>query len=77
VGLGAALALLAMLGIGEHTDVLAHLFGSILGVGAGAIAGRAMRRPPRRSILQPLAAAAAGLLLGAAWLVALHAPLAR
>jgi membrane associated rhomboid family serine protease len=38
--LGSSLALLAMLGASEHTDVLAHLFGGIAGVAVGLVAGR-------------------------------------
>lgn len=75
VAFGAALALLGMLGVGAHADVLAHLFGLCAGAIAGAASGTLRRRAPARSILEPLAALAAGATLVAAWALALHAPL--
>jgi membrane associated rhomboid family serine protease len=73
-GLAAAgtLALLAMLGTGEHTDVLAHLFGLFAGLVLGAAAALWLRRPPGRLVQWTLAASALAAVVGC-WLVALGA----
>jgi membrane associated rhomboid family serine protease len=42
----AALAMLAMLGAGEDSDVWAHLFGLLAGFGAGIGVANVFRRPP-------------------------------
>jgi len=42
----AGLALLALLGSAAHTDVLAHLFGFVAGLIAGAVAATRLPRPP-------------------------------
>lgn len=42
----AGLALLAMLGMGPDTDILAHIFGFVAGVPIGAIVGRLVRQAP-------------------------------
>ncbi len=42
--IGAGLGLFAMLGVGEHADVLAHLFGLLAGVVAGVAAALGLRR---------------------------------
>jgi len=71
LALGGSLALLAMLGAGERVDLLAHLFGLVvglvLGVAAAAIAPVA---PAGRAVQWPLAAAAVATVAGA-WAVAL------
>ena len=45
VVLAASLALLALLGTGPHADILAHLFGFLVGGGLGLIAALTLRRP--------------------------------
>jgi rhomboid protease GluP len=45
VVVAASLALLALLGTGPHADVLAHLFGFVVGGGLGLIAAVTLRRP--------------------------------
>ena len=42
----AGLALLAMLGMGPDTDILAHVFGFVAGVPVGALVGRLVRKAP-------------------------------
>lgn len=70
--IGAGLGLFAMLGVGEHADVLAHLFG----LGAGCLLGLVValavgRRPPGwAQVLFALASAGA---LAACWWLALRA----
>jgi rhomboid protease GluP len=70
--LGAGLGLFAMLGVGEHADVLAHLFG----LGMGAVAGTAVAatgaRTPGRVGQALLAVLAAAVLVGA-WVLAFRA----
>jgi membrane associated rhomboid family serine protease len=69
--LGAGVALLGLLGTGERSDLLAHLFG----FAAGVVLGLALRRvsPPRRSLLQPAIALLAALPIVFAWWKALGA----
>jgi membrane associated rhomboid family serine protease len=45
VVVAASLALLALLGTGPHSDILAHLFGFLVGGGLGLIAALTLRRP--------------------------------
>ena len=67
--LGAGLALFAMLGVGPHSDVYAHLFG--LGVGAVAGVGLALSRfEAPRGWLQIALGAATLVAVGFAWLLA-------
>jgi len=65
----AAVALLALLGTGKGTDVLAHLFGVAAGGAAGLTVAAALRQPPGRPAQWALTAAAAGLVAGA-WALA-------
>ena len=44
--IGAGLGLFAMLGVGEHSDVFAHLFGLGVGCVLGIVAARALPRRP-------------------------------
>ncbi len=68
----AGLALLAMTGTaGEQTDIVAHLFGFIAGLGLGAVAAGLPLPAPGRSRPQWVAAGAAVALLAAAWIAAL------
>jgi rhomboid protease GluP len=63
--LGAGAALLGLLGTGERADLLAHLFGFVIGVTEGL----ALRRmtPPPRSLLQPAIALLAVAPIALAW----------
>lgn len=70
VAVAAALGLLGMLGAGEGTDVLAHLFGLAAGLGAGAAAAVVARRAPGGWV-QLAAGGLAVLSVAAAWLAAL------
>jgi membrane associated rhomboid family serine protease len=63
----ASLALLALLGAGPNADLLAHLFGLLVGAGLGLIAGLTIRSMPPPSIQWPLVVGA-----GAAVYVAWH-----
>ena len=69
VVIAASLALLALLGTGPHADLLAHLFGLLVGGGLGLIGGLTLRRSPPPSVQWPLVAAAGVAVLGA-WLIA-------
>ncbi len=68
VALGAGLALLAMLGTGAGTDILAHLFGLLAGGALGVAAARTLRRPPPPSVQRWLAAAGAAFVAGCWWI---------
>jgi membrane associated rhomboid family serine protease len=62
------LALLAMLGADERTDLGAHFLGFGVGLVAAALVALAMPRPPGRAVQVPLALAALAALGGAWWL---------
>jgi membrane associated rhomboid family serine protease len=47
--IGSGLALLSILGSGEHTDLTAHLFGFKAGIVLGALSGVAVKRPAARA----------------------------
>ncbi len=70
VVIGATLTLLALLGTGPDADLLAHLFGLLVGGGLGLIAGLTIRWLPPASV-QWLLVAAAGAAVFVAWRVAL------
>jgi len=71
LALGGSLALLAMLGAGERVDLLAHLFGLVVGLVFGvAAAAIAPVAPAGPAVQWPLAAAAVATVAGA-WAVAL------
>ncbi|HEX9573406.1 MAG TPA: rhomboid family intramembrane serine protease, partial [Myxococcales bacterium] len=72
LALGAGSALLGLLGTGQNADLFAHLFGFAAGGALGAAAARLARRPPRRTVLQPLLALAALAALTACWKLALR-----
>jgi hypothetical protein len=65
LAIAAGLALLAMLGAGEDTDVLAHFFGFLAGIPLGLVARRA-----DAPVVQVAATAGAVGLVGGAWLLA-------
>ena len=70
---GAGLGLLAMLGAGEETDLGAHLFGFLAGVGLGLVVGLGVARSglPGRTAQAWMYVTAAAVLVGAwglAWL---------
>ena len=59
------LALLAMLGVGPHADVLAHLFGFVVGGGLGLVTALTVRRPLPAPVQWLLVAGAGGVVVGA------------
>jgi len=63
----ASLALLALLGISPNADLLAHLFGLLLGGAIGLVTALALPRPLRPSAQWTLAVAVLALVVGA-WL---------
>jgi membrane associated rhomboid family serine protease len=65
----ACLGLFAMLGVGERTDVVAHLAGLLMGLLVGAATGRWLRRPPGALGQWALTAASAATIVGC-WLLA-------
>ena len=67
--LAACLGLLALLGTGERTDVWAHGFGFLCGVGLGVLAGAAVRKPPSAPVQFVLLVAGAGTVVGC-WILA-------
>src|SRR5438093_513434 len=69
VVLAACLALLALLGTSPDADILAHLFGLLVGGVLGLAAGLALPRAPRPSVQWMLALAGLGALV-ASWLCA-------
>jgi rhomboid protease GluP len=71
LGIAAALGLLAMLGMGERADVVAHATGTGFGVLFGALAGLALKRPVR-TLGQALALSSAVAVVAGAWLLAFH-----
>jgi rhomboid protease GluP len=70
VPIAAALGLLAMLGTGADSDVLAHLFGFVAGAVLGLASTFVLSAAPGRSVQTALALAALATVM-AAWLVAL------
>ncbi|MBI3783247.1 MAG: rhomboid family intramembrane serine protease [Deltaproteobacteria bacterium] len=60
VALAATLGLLAMLGAAPGTDILAHLFGGVVGVGLGIVAAIRLQRPPGVPAQMSLVVAALG-----------------
>jgi pimeloyl-ACP methyl ester carboxylesterase len=66
----ASLALLALLGTSPDADLLAHLFGLLLGGAVGLLTALALPRPPRLSAQRTLALAVLAFVVGA-WLRAL------
>ncbi len=67
------LALLGMLGASPHTDLLAHLFGLIAGLGVGLLATLAMRKSKGTSHLVQLASAVLTIaIVIACWALALR-----
>ncbi len=65
---GAGLGLFAMLGVGEHSDVVAHLFGLLAGCLLGIAASIVVRRRPGRLIQGALALGALAMLSSCWWL---------
>jgi membrane associated rhomboid family serine protease len=70
VVVAAALALLALLGTGPEADVLAHVFGFLVGGGLGLVAALMLRRDVPAPVQWLLVAAAGGAVIGA-WRLAL------
>ncbi len=71
VAVGASLAIFAMLGVGERSDVVAHLAGLVAGIAAGVAAGQ-IARLPGATVQRALGGATAALIAGA-WAAALLA----
>jgi membrane associated rhomboid family serine protease len=71
LGIAAALGLLAMLGMGERADVVAHATGLGFGVLFGALLGLGLKRPVR-ALGQALALLSAVAIVAGAWLLAFH-----
>jgi len=71
--IGASLGLLAMLGVGERADLLAHLFGLLVGGALGVAAAVALVRRPGRGVQRALAVAALAAIAGC-WALALGPP---
>ena len=69
VVVAAGLALLALLGTGPQADILAHLFGFLVGGGLGLIAALGLRRPVPALVQWPLVVAFTAVLV-LAWRVA-------
>jgi membrane associated rhomboid family serine protease len=70
VPLGAAVALLSMLGAGPRTDLAAHLFGLVAGVAFGGLHAAVVPSRPGH-LVQAIAGALATLLAFAAWSAAM------
>lgn len=69
--LAVSLALLAMLGTGgERTDIFAHLFGGVAGIGLGMLSGWSNARPSMALAQWSLGLATAAVVVGS-WFVAL------
>jgi membrane associated rhomboid family serine protease len=66
----ACLGIFAMIGVGERSDVIAHLAGLAAGLGLGLAAGAVVRRPLPRALRWALGALAAAV-AGGAWVLAL------
>jgi len=71
VPLAAALAMLGVLGVGENTDIWAHLLGLIAGIGAGFAAAELQVRRPVAASERVIAALAIGMIC-VCWIVALR-----
>lgn len=69
LGIAAALGLLAMLGMGERSDVVAHATGLGFGIGTGILFGVVLKRP-LRMWGQGIALLGTVAILVAAWLLA-------
>jgi membrane associated rhomboid family serine protease len=65
----ACLGLFAMLGVGERTDVVAHLAGLAMGLLLGVVTGRWLRRPAP-ALAQWLLTAASALVVAGCWWLA-------
>jgi membrane associated rhomboid family serine protease len=71
VPFAAGLALLALLGTGEHADLAAHFFGFQTGLGLGLATAVLLERPPGSRAQRWLAATTIAAVVGA-WLLAAH-----
>jgi rhomboid protease GluP len=72
VAIAGTLALLAMLGASERSDMLAHVFGMVAGLGVGIAVGLARWRP-RAWPGQMIAGVGTAALVAGAWVAALSA----
>lgn len=71
LGVAAALGLLAMLGMGERSDVVAHVTGTGFGILCGVLFGLSIKRPVQ-ALGQSLALLATVATLAGAWLMAFY-----
>ncbi len=71
--IGAGLGLFAMTGVGEHSDVFAHLFGLGVGCAFGVIVARLLPRRPGTPVQAVLVVAALAVVSGCWWLAFHHA----
>jgi len=69
VPFAAGIALLALLGTGEHADLAAHFFGFQMGLGFGLAMGVVLDRPPGPRAQRWLVAATVAIVVGA-WVLA-------
>lgn len=69
IAIGGSIGLLAMLGAAEHTDILAHLFGTAAGLALGIAVGLARWRP-RTWLGQSVAGAVTIAAVAGAWALA-------
>lgn len=70
----ASLALLGLLGSGEHVDILGHLFGLLVGGGVGYAAAAMLPRPAAPPIQWGLMVAVAGSVAGCWWIALATGP---
>jgi len=71
IAIGGALGLLAMLGASERSDLLAHLFGMLAGLGVGVVVGIARWRPRTWPWQVALGVGTVAFVAGC-WIFALH-----
>ena len=72
MAIAACLGMLAMIGVGERADVVAHAAGLVSGLALGLLAaGRSLRRPPGELLQWSLTALTAAVVAGG-WLLALR-----
>jgi len=72
IAVAGSLALLAMLGTSPHADILAHLFGLLVGLMLGVATAMTVRRAPGRALQWTLAATGIATVIGC-WLLATRA----
>jgi len=66
--LGGGLALLGILGSGEHSDIMAHLFGFVAGISLGGFYALLIKKPAKKG-WQFVCLVAVLIVLVVAWMV--------